>query len=115
MPTIYSAADLMVAPSPFEAFGFVYVEAMACGCPPVGCTTGGAPEVIADGDGGVLVEPANPSALASCLSTLIDDRARRSRLSARGRARVCRDFTLDAMVTRTETFYRSVLTRDVAA
>jgi glycosyltransferase involved in cell wall biosynthesis len=115
MPMIYSAADLMVAPSPFEAFGFVYVEAMACGCPPVGCTTGGAPEVIADGDGGVLVEPANPSALASCLSTLVDDRTRRSQLSARGRARVRRDFTLGAMVTRTETFYRSIVTREVAA
>lgn len=115
MPAIYSAADVMVAPSPAEAFGFVYLEAMACGCPPVGCTTGGAPEVIADGDNGVLVEPGNPSALADCLSTLIDDPDRRSQMAARGRARACRDFTLGAMVARTEAFYRSIAAREVAA
>jgi glycosyltransferase involved in cell wall biosynthesis len=106
MPSVYSAADLLVAPSPLEAFGFVYLEAMACGCPPIGCTTGGAPEIIDHSHTGLLVPPDNAPALERAIETLIDDRDWRAALGARGRTHVLSHYSLDAMVRRTETFYR---------
>jgi glycosyltransferase involved in cell wall biosynthesis len=106
MPSVYSAADLLVAPSPLEAFGFVYLEAMACGCPPIGCVTGGAPEIVDHAHTGLLVPPDDAAALAQAIETLIDDREWRAQIVARGRAHVASRYSLDAMVRRTETFYR---------
>jgi glycosyltransferase involved in cell wall biosynthesis len=108
MPAVYSAADILVAPSPLEAFGFVYLEAMACGCPPIGCTSGGAPEVILANDTGVLIPPHDARALVSAIHGLLDDRQRRDRMAARGREHVATHFSLESMVDRTAAFYRSV-------
>lgn len=115
MPPIYSAADLLLAPSPLEAFGFVYLEAMACGCPPIGCTTGGAAEVIADGMTGLLVAPNDVQTLADQALALLDDRPRRARLAAAGRDRVRQQFSLPVMVRRTEQFYASLTGQEAAA
>lgn len=109
LPALYSAADVMVAPSPYEAFGLVYLEAMACGCPPIGCAAGGVPEVVADGVTGTLVPPGDASALASAMVAMLGDEPRRRRMAADGRAAVARAFTQDLMVRRSEDFYRAVM------
>jgi glycosyltransferase involved in cell wall biosynthesis len=109
LPGIYSCADLMVAPSPFEAFGLVYLEAMACGCPPVACRGGGAAEMIRDGETGVLVPADDPSALAQSLTSLLNAPERRAALAAKGRALVEREYTVDTMVARTVRFYEETL------
>jgi glycosyltransferase involved in cell wall biosynthesis len=108
LPAVYSAADLMVAPSPFEAFGFVYLESMACGCPPIGCRAGGAVEVIAEGQTGVLVPPDDPSTLARTLIEVLNAPALRARLAACGARHVARQYTLDAVIGRTLRFYEEV-------
>ncbi len=109
LPAIYSAADVMVAPSPYEAFGLVYLEAMACGTVPVACRAGGAPEVVREGETGVLVPPADAPALAAAMARLLEDDIWRRRLATAARAEAAARFSLDAVVARTETFYRQVL------
>jgi glycosyltransferase involved in cell wall biosynthesis len=105
---VYSAADVMVAPSPFEPFGLVYLEAMACGCPPVGCRTGGAREAIVDGTTGLLVPPDDPRSLSDAVMQLLREPQRRQEMSAAGRAHVAREHSLEAMVARTVQFYEGV-------
>lgn len=109
LPAVYSAADVMVAPSPYEPFGLVYLEAMACGAVPVGCEAGGAPEVIEDGVTGVLIAPNDAEALALALERLVVAPEARRRLSAAGRARVIDTFSVASMVSRTCAYYREVL------
>lgn len=108
LPAIYAAADVMVAPSPYEAFGLVYLEAMACGAVPVACAAGGAPEVVVDGETGRLVPPGDGRALAAVLAELVDRPATRRRLQEAGRRHVTRDFSVPAVLARTEAFYRGV-------
>ena len=108
LPAVYAAADVMVAPSPYEAFGLVYLEAMACGAVPVACAAGGAPEVVTDGQTGRLVPPRDARALAAVLTDLIDRPETRRRLQAAGRHQVAGAFSVPAVVARTEAFYREV-------
>jgi glycosyltransferase involved in cell wall biosynthesis len=108
LPPLYSSADVMVAPSLFEAFGIVYLEAMACGCPPVGCRIGGAAEVIDDGETGVLVPPGDAPALAAARIDLLSSPRRRAELAARGREVVEQRYSVRTMVERTLRFYEEV-------
>lgn len=106
LPALYASADVMVAPSPFEAFGLIYLEAMACGCPPIACAAGGALEVVRNGETGVLVEPSSPDALAHAIVSLLRSPEQRQRLAGNGRAAVLRDYTVTRMVERTIQLYR---------
>jgi glycosyltransferase involved in cell wall biosynthesis len=77
-----AAADVLVAPSRNEGMGRVLVEALALGVPVVGTAVGGIPDVIVDGECGVLVPPEDPPALAEALADLGLDVARRAKLAA---------------------------------
>ena len=55
LPQYYAGCDVFVAPSLYEPFGMIYLEAMACGKPAVACATGGVPKIIAHGQTGILV------------------------------------------------------------
>ncbi len=111
MPALYSAADVMVAPSPFEAFGLVYLEAMACGTAVIGCAAGGVPEIVTDGVTGSLVRPSDASALSAAMAGLLGDTDRRRRMAAAARQVVQHDYSLEAVVRRTEAFYHALPSR----
>ena len=81
----YAHCDLFVAPSRFESFGLVFVEAMRVGKAVIGCRAGGMPEVVADGLNGLLVEPGDPAGLADALVRLAGDPALRRHLQAGAR------------------------------
>jgi glycosyltransferase involved in cell wall biosynthesis len=68
---LYQDCDLFVAPSLYESFGLVYLEAMNYAKPVIGCSAGGVPEVIADGVTGRLVPPSSPDALAGAIISLL--------------------------------------------
>lgn len=70
LSALLAAATCMVLPSTFEAFGIAYVDAGAYGVPSIGTTVGGAADAI--GDGGVLVDPADPPALERAMLELCD-------------------------------------------
>lgn len=93
----YRACDIFVAPSRFESFGLIFVEAMIFGKPVIGCRAGGMPEVVVDGETGYLAEPGDASSLAACLEKLISDAGLRRRLGEAGRRQYESHFTVHQM------------------
>lgn len=67
----YQKADIFLMPSLNEPQGIVALEAMACGLPVVGSNVGGIPEMVRDGENGLLVTPGNASALSDAIITLL--------------------------------------------
>lgn len=97
---LYHACDVFVLPSVTraEAFGYVQLEAMACGKPIVSTrVASGVPWVNRNGETGLTVEPGNPGALRAALLLLLQDGPLRARLGAGGLARVHTTFTLRKM------------------
>jgi phosphatidylinositol alpha-1,6-mannosyltransferase len=88
----YAAAEVFALPSRGEGFGFVYLEAMARGKPVIGGAHGGAPEVIADGATGYLVQHGDPVQLATSIDALLANPELARQMGARGRERVEREF-----------------------
>ncbi len=83
----YFAADLFCLPSLQEGFGIAFLEAMAAGLPVVAAAAGAVPELVPDGEAGLLVPPRDPEALAAALVRLLDDAELRHRFGAAGRRR----------------------------
>lgn len=80
---LYADCDLFVAPSTYESFGLIYLEAMRYGKPCIGTNVGGIPEVLGDGTG-IMVPPGDEPALRKAISTLADDQALREKLGHAG-------------------------------
>ncbi|WP_231337589.1 glycosyltransferase [Paraburkholderia sprentiae] len=110
----FQRAALFVAPSRFESFGLIYVEAMMFDVPTVACDVGGVPEVFADSGCAKLVEPDNPVALADAviceLRKLFDAEQGRT---GRARQEYERRFLPEQMALQMSEIYRSVLPRKV--
>lgn len=92
------AFDLYANSSASEGVSLTLLEAMAACLPVVATAVGGNPEVVVDGQTGVLVPPHAPRALAAAMAHLLGDEERRRILGVAGRARVVREFALDRMV-----------------
>src|SRR5688500_18909543 len=93
-----------------EAFGFVQIEAMACGRPVVCCElNNGVTWVNRHEETGVVVSPADTTALVSALKRLQADAELRGRLGQHGRQRALTGFSVDAMARGTLDVYRKVL------
>lgn len=107
---LYSQAEVAVVPSLYEGFSFPAVEAMACGVPLVATTAGALPEVVG-GQGGLMVPPGDPPALAAAIGLALDDADLRRRLGGEGRARAIEHFSWRRAARQTVEEYRSVLAR----
>jgi glycosyltransferase involved in cell wall biosynthesis len=75
------AADASVLPSAWENFPHTVVEALAVGCPVIATAVGGVPEVVRDGENGLLVVPHDPAALAAAIARFFADEDLRARLA----------------------------------
>ena len=85
LPQLYADADAVIFPSVWqEPWGLVPLEAMAVGCPVVGTAVGGAAEYLRDGENALVVEPADPTAIAAAVRRLEGDPALRERLIVGG-------------------------------
>ncbi|MFQ5785732.1 MAG: glycosyltransferase family 4 protein [Alphaproteobacteria bacterium] len=80
MPAFYAAADVYVWPAVNEAYGMALVEAQATGLPVVAGRVRGVPDVVRDGESGILAPPGDDAAFAAALGRLLDDDALRARL-----------------------------------
>lgn len=92
MPNVMHALDLLVVPSRHEGMGQVVAEAMACRKPVVGARVGGIPEVIVDGETGILFDGDDSRQLLDALVALCRDPERRRRMGDAGRRRVEQHF-----------------------
>lgn len=122
--TLYSMASVFVCPSVYEPFGLINVEAMACATPVVGSAVGGIPEIIVDGETGLLVplrpkapndpEPLEPELfardLAGAVNQLLDKPELARQMGMRGRKRVEEVFSWKSVALQTLDFYRQLLT-----
>jgi glycosyltransferase involved in cell wall biosynthesis len=95
----FAEADFLVLPSRFEPFGIVLLEAMAAGLPVVASRVGGIPEIVSEGETGLLVEPDNPDALAEALRLLCQNESLRFSMGRSARERVKR-YAWDSVVPR---------------
>jgi glycosyltransferase involved in cell wall biosynthesis len=109
--SVHKAFDIFVMSSVTEGLGTSLLDAMACAKPVVATTAGGIPEVVADGETGLLVPPRDHHALAEALVRLLNDAALRQRLGRAGLARVREHFTAERMVRETLAMYARVTAR----
>ncbi|TMM23846.1 MAG: glycosyltransferase family 4 protein [Actinobacteria bacterium] len=100
--------DVLVQPSRADNFPLAVLEAMAAGLPIVGARVGGIPELVLDGETGLLVEPEDAAALAAALDSLAESRERREALGRRARERVAESFSVDAFIRRTIELYEEL-------
>ena len=106
---LYQSCDLFVAPSLYESFGLIYIEAMNYAKPVIGCRAGGIPEVIDDGVTGLLVDPEAPKALAEAMVSLLKSPRKLYELGMAGRQQLLSKFTYIQMARNFERVYRAVL------
>jgi starch synthase len=105
---LLSHARVFACPSVYEPLGIVNLEAMACGAAVVASRVGGIPEVVADGETGLLVPPSDPQALAGALNELLGDRARAQEMGQAGRKRAVAEFGWPAIAAQTVALYREL-------
>ncbi len=105
---LFSIADLVVLPSEKESFGLVALEAMACSLPVVATHTGGLPEVVRDGETGLLVPVNDWIALAAAMRRLLDDHEMHRRFSMAARRRA-EQFDTSIVIPRYEALYQKLL------
>lgn len=101
--------DILVLPSLREGLPVAALEAMAAGKPVIATNVGGTPELISDGETGLLVKPADPLALSGALEKLLSDRQLAQTMGERGRKRVENYFSLAKMINETEKLYEECL------
>jgi glycosyltransferase involved in cell wall biosynthesis len=109
------AMDVFVLPSRFEAFSNALLEAMACGCCPIGSRVGGTPELIEHGVRGLLFESDDLDGLTSALESVVLDGDRRTRFSHAAASFVEQHLTIEHQSARLAEIYRMVLSEPRAA
>lgn len=119
---LYSGASVFCCPSIYEPFGIINLEAMACETPVVGARVGGIPEVVVDGETGLLVpleladttsfvlrDPARYARdLAGAINKLMRDADLRMRMAQAGRRRAVEIFSWDSIAKKTHALYQSL-------
>ena len=108
---IYQEMDVFSMPATYaEPKGFTLIEAMANGVPVVQPDRGAFTEIVRQTEGGILVPPDDPAALADGLLSLLTDRTRAAELGRAGADGVRRHYTVQHMAEKAETVYRQVRT-----
>jgi glycosyltransferase involved in cell wall biosynthesis len=106
---LYQRAQLFVLPSHHEGMPTVLLEAMASGLPAVSTAVGGALEVVADGENGLLVPAHEPEALANALMTLLSSASLRQEIGQKARASIKERYSWQAIAERYLTCYQQVV------
>lgn len=108
VPRILASLDLFVLSSYLEGLGSSLLDAMASRLPVVATRTGGIPEIVIEGETGVLVPPRDPEALAQAILRLYKDRELAARFGRRGYEVVHQKFSAEAMARRVVAVYERI-------
>jgi glycosyltransferase involved in cell wall biosynthesis len=109
VPRLLRGIDIFVLPSLSEALSNSLMEAVAPGCCPIASRVGGNPELIADGENGLLFEKGDAGGLAGALRRVILDAEYRKSLAAKSVRRIEREFSLEASARRMGAIYEEFL------
>lgn len=99
------AADIFVLASLWEGLPNAILEAMACGLPVIATDVGGIPELIQNNKNGLLVQPQDTATLTQSILKMLQDIESRRLIGDKGRERALSNFSLEAMITKTEEIY----------
>jgi N-acetyl-alpha-D-glucosaminyl L-malate synthase BshA len=105
-------ADLMLMPSEMESFGLAALEAMACSVVPIATQIGGVPELIDDGETGLLFPVGDVNAMAEAAIALLRDSARLERISLAARNAAAARFSAASTIPLYEEYYQRVISRE---
>jgi hypothetical protein len=111
---LYAACDLFVAPSRFESFGLILIDAMMFAKPSIASDVGGMREIIEPGETGLLVPVGDAGALAEAIITLVEAPELRARMGEAARARYAEVYRTESMVRGVNRYYDSILGRHTA-
>jgi hypothetical protein len=106
---LFSRCDVFVGPSRYESFGLVFLEAMRWGKPVIATNVGGVPEVVTDGETGLLVPGQSVEALVEAMARLGRDALLRKNLGEAGRRHFVERFSVRRCALATELFYYRIL------
>ena len=106
LPALYSRAAVFAMPSVYEGYGLVMLEAMASGLPVVAFRTGGAPELVRDGETGFLADPAT---LGDRLARVLEDAAKARAMGRRAREEALAGYTWPTIAKRTLAVYEEAI------
>ncbi|CAA9351548.1 MAG: Glycosyl transferase, group 1 [uncultured Nocardioidaceae bacterium] len=109
VPAVLRSLDLLVLPSVYEEMGSVLAEAMACGLPVVASDVGGIPDVVRDGETGILVPPGDVTALGKALDSVLEDDELRERLGQEARQQSVR-YSWPGLAARVADLYAAACT-----
>ncbi len=110
IPRLLDSLDVVaLVSSEREGLGIALLEAMAAGKPVIGTRVGGIPEVIRDGENGLLVAPQDSPALAKAIISLLEDSQKAKAMGGRGRTMVKESFSLPGMIKRIEDLYQDLI------
>jgi glycosyltransferase involved in cell wall biosynthesis len=109
IPEILAQLDILVVPSLQEPFGKIVIEGMVMKKPVIASNVGGIPEIIVDGQTGILVPPGNAEALRLALESLLENRDVWEKMGVEARKRVEQLFSIDKNVRQTEHVYEGLL------
>lgn len=105
----YKNCDIFVAPSRYESFGLIFIEAMSFGKPVIGCDVGGVSQIIKDGKNGLFAETGNAVSLANKIGQLIKDPELRRELGSNARETVEFHFTGKQLAVNSLAYYRKII------
>ena len=100
--------DLLLAPSLWEGFGLVLLEAMAQSTPIIASAVSAIPEIVVDGTTGLLVPPRDPAAIADAIRQLLTDQPLARHMGLLGQDRLETYFSADRMADATHELYNRV-------
>lgn len=92
--TFFQQADVFILPTMNECFPLVILEAMEYKLPVISTNEGGIPDIVKDGENGLICEKQNSGSLADCIAKLLDDEVLRVKMGNAGYEKFCREFTL---------------------
>jgi len=105
----YKKCTLAIFPSYAEAFAIAPLESMVCGCPTIYTTMGSGPELIQDGEDGLLINPADPKEIADAIKRILRDPDFAIKIGNEGRKKVIEYFSKELMVKNSLEFYQKCI------